>query len=142
MLELSKLIMYDFFYGVIKKQYGNKATLLYCDTDSYILEILSDNFYNDIKQNISHYDTSNYKVDNIHQIPITPSVIGLMKDEMAGKIIWNFIGTGSKAYIVNCEGNLSPKAKGIPYHISSKLNKYDRLQGSSTQSKGIYIKKI
>ena len=39
--EISKLIMYDFFYGVIKKQYGDNAQLLYSDTDSVILEFFT-----------------------------------------------------------------------------------------------------
>ncbi|KAL4127560.1 hypothetical protein QTP88_011727 [Uroleucon formosanum] len=65
-LDLSKMLMYDFYYNIIKKKYGNRVRLLYTDTDSLILEIKTNDFYQDIKINLDHFDTSDYPKDNIY----------------------------------------------------------------------------
>lgn len=55
-LDISKTIIYEFLYGYIKPMYGDNATVLYTDTDSLILEISTDNVYNDIMGNIQYFD--------------------------------------------------------------------------------------
>ncbi|KAJ8939489.1 hypothetical protein NQ318_022543 [Aromia moschata] len=77
-LDISKTIIYNFLYGYIKPMYDNGATVLYTDTDSFILELFTDNPYQDIKNNIQFFDTSNYSIYNIHNIPKTKSVVGKM----------------------------------------------------------------
>ncbi|KAJ8980524.1 hypothetical protein NQ317_008321 [Molorchus minor] len=111
-LDISKTIIYEFLYGYIKPMYGDDAIILYTDTDSLILEIFTDNVYDDIKRNINFFDTSNYDVNNIHNMPKTISVVGKMKDEYAGRPIECFYGTGAKAYCVKA-GDLMKKAKGV-----------------------------
>ncbi|KAE9522748.1 hypothetical protein AGLY_016857 [Aphis glycines] len=69
-LDLTKSLMYDFYYNTIKKKYGIKVRLLYTDTDSLILEIKTDDFYSDIKINLDHFDTSDYPKDNIYDLPL------------------------------------------------------------------------
>ena len=59
-LDLSKHLMYDFYYNQLKKQYP-ECSLLYTDTDSFILKIETADIYKDIEKNIDFYDTSNYK---------------------------------------------------------------------------------
>ncbi|XP_064214277.1 uncharacterized protein LOC135266857 isoform X1 [Tribolium castaneum] len=119
-LEISKTLMYDFFYNFLKVKYGNNVQLLYTDTDSLILEIYTENVYNDIKQNIDRFDTSNYPENNIHDIPKTVSVIGKMKDEYAGVPIVLLYGTGAKAYCVQTVNDLIKKAKGVSKHVIDK----------------------
>ncbi|XP_030757229.1 uncharacterized protein LOC115883085 [Sitophilus oryzae] len=104
----------------IKPKYGNKASLLYTDTDSLILQIQTDNFYDDMRENLDRFDTSNYWQNNPHNIPVNSSVLGRMKDEYAGKILWEFYGTGAKAYCVNVDGELTKKAKGVPDYITKQ----------------------
>ena len=58
-LDLSKHLMYDFYYNQLKEQYSC-CNLLYTDTDSFILHVETDDVYKDIKDNQSQYDTSNY----------------------------------------------------------------------------------
>ena len=63
-LDLSKLHMYDFHYNVIKRQYGNKAKLLFTDTDSLAYDIETPNVYADMQRNSHFYDTSDYPSDH------------------------------------------------------------------------------
>jgi len=51
-LDLSKTIMHDFHYNYIKKKYGPKAKLLMTDTDSLMHEIETDDFFEDIREDI------------------------------------------------------------------------------------------
>ena len=63
-LEISKIIMYEFWYDYVKNKYGNKARLCYTDTDSFVINIKTSNFYKDISQDVNErFDTSNYTFD-------------------------------------------------------------------------------
>lgn len=80
-LELSKVLMYEFFYFYIKTKYGDNAKLLMTDTDSEFLEIKTDD--EDIRDNIpTMFDTSAYPENHPSGLPrMNKKVIGLMKDE-------------------------------------------------------------
>lgn len=119
-LELSKTVMYDFFYGYLKEKYGNDVYLLYTDTDSLILEIFTSNVYEDIKENIDVFDTSNYPLDNIHGIPRGVPVLGRMKDEYPNRCITSFVGTGAKAYCITLLDDHVKKAKGVKKYVIDK----------------------
>ncbi|CAG9821945.1 unnamed protein product [Phaedon cochleariae] len=92
--------------------------LLYTDTDSLILKIETENFYNFMKENISYFDTSNYPADNKFNIPITKSVVGNMKDEFPNDPIVSFYGTGAKAYYVQSLSSELKKAKDLILDIA------------------------
>ena len=63
-LEISKIIMYEFWYDYVKNKYGNKARLCYTDTDSFVINIKTNDFYKDISQDVNErFDTSNYTFD-------------------------------------------------------------------------------
>ena len=62
-LDLSKHLMYDFYYNELKKTYGKRVDLLYTDTDSLLLEIQTKDVYQDMTKNIDLYDSSNYPTD-------------------------------------------------------------------------------
>lgn len=62
-LELSRTLMYDFHYDFIKKKNDSKAKLLYSDTDSFIYEIETKDFYDDMKKELDRFDTSNFARD-------------------------------------------------------------------------------
>jgi hypothetical protein len=119
-LDISKTVMYKFFYGYLKKKYGADVSLLYTDTDSLIIEVSTENFYNDIKNNLDKFDTSNYDKDNIYNIPLNISAVGKFKDEYAGDPIKSFYGTGAKAYCVEAMHNTTKKAKGISRSSTQK----------------------
>lgn len=112
-LDMSKIVIYGFYYDFLKSVYGKNVSLLYTDTDSLILEIYTENFYNDMKEHLHNFDTSNYESVNEHNISLTESVVGKMKDEYAGVPIQSFYGTGAKSYCVNVGNTVIKKAKGV-----------------------------
>ena len=59
-LDLSKTLMYDFYYNHLKANYGDDVKLCMTDTDSFLLEIATDNFYKDMAKHSDLFDTSNY----------------------------------------------------------------------------------
>ena len=87
--------MYDFCYDYVKPKYGEKAKLCYMDTDSFIVYIKADDMYNNIAEDVeARFDTSDYELER----PLHKKVIGLMKDELGGKIITKFVGLKAKSY--------------------------------------------
>ena len=121
-LDLSKTIMYDFYYNYIKKKYGDKAKLLFSDTDSLMCEIQTEDFYKDISGDVKdRFDTSDYPENHPSGIPtgINKKVLGMMKDEAAGKIIKEFVGLRAKLYSYKMyEGEEEiKKCKGIKKQV-------------------------
>lgn len=121
-LELSKTIMYDFWYNYILKKYSHGRALLgYMDTDAFIIHVTTKNIFEDIKPDIDKYfDTSNFPVNNIHGIPLkNKKVLGKWKFETGEKIIQAFYGLRSKMYLVHVLGDdIIAKAKGVLRHLT------------------------
>ena len=90
-LDTSKITMYEFWYDYVKIKYEDKARLCYMDTDSFVVNIKTKDFYKDISQDVNkRFDTSNYTFDRPLPTGINKKVIGLMKDELGGDIITEF----------------------------------------------------
>ena len=113
-LDLSKTLMYEFHYNYIKKKYGDKAKLLFTDTDSLMYEIQTEDFYKDISKD--RFDTSDYPPNHPSGIPsgFNKKVFGMFKDEVNGKVIDEFVGLRAKMYSFKMfEGEETKKCKGI-----------------------------
>ena len=123
-LDLSKTIMYEFHYKYIKPKYGNKAKILFTDTDSLMYEIKTADFYKDISEDVKdRFDTSDYPSNHSSGIPTgcNNKVLGFFKDEAAGKIIEEFVGLRAKLYSYKMfEGEESKKCKGIKKSVVKK----------------------
>jgi hypothetical protein len=119
-LELSKTLMYDFHYNVIKKKYNDKAKLLMTDTDSLCYEIQTDDVYKDMFEDRQLYDLSDYNKDHFLYDPTNKKVLGKMKDEANGKIITEFVGLRSKLYCFQKDSEDVKKAKGIKKVVAKK----------------------
>ena len=89
--------MYKFWYEYLKPKYGDKIRLCYMDTDSLIPFIKTEDFYEDIADDVEkRFDTSNYEVDRPLPKGKNKKVIGLMKDKLGGRIMKEFIALGAK----------------------------------------------
>ena len=100
-LDISKTLMYKFWYDYFKPKYGDKAKLCYTDTDSFIIHIITEDFFEDISNDVEKwFDTSNYDKNDKRPLPIgkNKKVPGLFKDELGGKIIIEVITLRPKTY--------------------------------------------
>ena len=90
-LEFSRTLMYGFWYNYIKPKYQKNAKLCYMDTDSLKFDIKTEDFYKDIADDVEKwFHTSNYEVNRPLPTERNKKVIGLMKDELGGKIMTEF----------------------------------------------------
>ena len=81
-LDISKTLMYEFWYDYIKQKYGDKARLCYTDTDSFVMYIKTEDFYKAIAGDVERwFDTSNYDKKDKRPLPIgkNKKVIGCLK---------------------------------------------------------------
>ena len=100
-LDLSKTLMYEFHYHYMRLKYGSNVTLCYMHTDSFVYKIEAEDFYRDIAKDVKkRFDTSGHSKDNNRPLPIEKNkkVIGLMKDELGGKIMTEFVALRAKMY--------------------------------------------
>ena len=98
-LEISKTLMYEFCYDYMKPKYSDNVKLCYMDTDSFIMHIKTEDFYKDIGDDVEKiFDTSNYECDRPLPAGKNKKVIGLMKDELGGKIMTEFVALRPKTY--------------------------------------------
>ena len=92
----------------VGEAHGNRISLCYMDTDSFIYEIETEDFYKDIGDNIeSRFNTSSYRDDGLRPLPVgmNKKVIGLMKDELGGDIMREFVALRPKMYAYKVESN-------------------------------------
>ena len=114
-LDLSKLHMYQFHYDYIKPKYGDKATLLFTDTDSLCYKIETADIYKDMDDNKGLFDRSGYEMDGFRkQDNLNKKVIGKFKDETDGVPIVEFVGLRAKMYSILLDTKKEKKTgKGI-----------------------------
>ena len=105
-LDVSKTLMHEFWNDYVKTKYQHKAKLCYMDTESSIIHIKIEDFYEDIANDVEKwFDTSNYSEDECNSIDKRPLPIGknkkkidCFKDELGGKIMKKFVGLRAKTY--------------------------------------------
>ena len=137
-------MMYDFDYNQLKAQYGESCQLLYTDTDSLLLEIETENLYEDMAQNQTPYDRSDFPQDHLLYSSANKKVLGKLKDECAGRAIAEYVGLRPKMYsILEAGGKNTKKAKGVKQnvvkkHISHEQYK-DALFGKQTFRHGMDV---
>ena len=126
-LEISKTLMCEFWYDYMKPKYDNKVRLCYTDTDSCIINIKTNDFYEDIASDVENrFDTSNYEVNRPLPMGKNKKVIGLMKDELGGKVIAEFTTLRPKTYsFLTDDGKEDKKAKGTKKCVIKKMIKFN-----------------
>ena len=120
-LDISKILMYEFWYDYMKPKYGNDVKLCYMDTDSFVMNIKD--IANDVEK---RFDTSNYEVDRLLPTGKNKKVTGLMKDELGEKIITEFVTLRPKTYShLTDDGKEDKKAKGTKKCVIKRMIKFD-----------------
>ena len=131
-LDLSKVLMYDFHYNFIKAKYGDRAKLLFTDTDSLCYHIQTDDVYEDLYKYRDIFDNSDYSKSSKFYFDDNKKVIGKFKDEPAGNLITSFVGLKSKMYsyfveLPDGEIKNNKTAKGISKFTKRDLEHEDYL---------------
>ena len=84
--------MYEYWYDEMKIKYDDRVKLCYMDTDSFIMHIKTEDFYEDIAKDVEKKDDKlNYTVERSLPVGMNKKVIGMVKDELGGKIIKNLL---------------------------------------------------
>ncbi|CAB0037754.1 unnamed protein product [Trichogramma brassicae] len=130
-LDISKTQLYRFHYDFMRDRFKSNCKVLYTDTDSLVYEIRGQNVYEVMKHedNINEFDTFDYEKDNPFGMPLlreNSKKIGLMKDELSGKILRRFCGLRSKMYSVDIQnGGFIKKIKGIKSSVVKNTITFD-----------------
>ena len=121
-LELSKVLMYEFHFDYIKNKYGNNSRLLFTGTDSLMYEIKTEDIYGDFSNNKEMFDFSNYSTKSKYYDNSNKLVIDKMTDETAGVAIEEFVKLKPKMYLCLVDGNSEhKKAKGVNRNIVATI---------------------
>ena len=115
-LDISKTLLHEFWYDYLKPKYENRVKLCYMDTDSFVINIETEDFYKDIANDVDKwFDRSNYDEKDERPLAIekNKNVIGMFKDELGGKIMTEFCALRPKAYSYKLDDDTEgQKAKG------------------------------
>ena len=126
-LDLSKIVMYEFHYDYMKHKYADdKLTLCYMDTDSLIYDIETDGFYKDIADYVEdRFDMSGYNDNRPLPIGKNKKIVRLMKDELGGGIMKEFITLRPKMYAYKVGSSETKKCKGIKKCVVKKTISFE-----------------
>ena len=116
-LDLSKIVMYQFHHDYIKQKYSEGLTLCYMDRDSLIYDIETEDTAEDVKD---RFDTIGYNPQRSLPVGLNKKVIGLMKDELGGEIMTEFVTLRPKMYAYKTGESESKKCKGIKKCVVKK----------------------
>ena len=106
-LDISKTVMYEFWYDYIKPKCGDRAKLCYTVTDSFVIHIITEDFFVDIAGDVKiWFDTSNFDKNDKRPLSIgeNKKVPDLSKDELGGKIITEVVAFRAKTYAYLIDG--------------------------------------
>ena len=117
-LEINKILMYEFWYDYMKPKYNDNVKLCYMDTDSFIMNIKTNYLYKDIANDVENrFDNSNYEVNR-------PLPTG--KNKLGGKIITEFVTLRPKTYsFLTDDGKEDKKAKVTKKCVIKKMIKFN-----------------
>ena len=125
-LDISKILMHEFWYNYIIPKYGEQTKLCYADTDSFIISIKTGDFFEVIPSDVEKwFDTFHYDKNDKRPLPIgkNKKLPCLFKDELRGKIFTEVVALRPKTHsYLDDDGSNHKKAKGTKkYVIKQKL---------------------
>ena len=125
-LNLSQIVVYEFNYDYMKQKYPEGLTLCYMDTESLIYDIETDEFYKDIAEYVKdRFEMSGYNQHRPLPVGLNKKVIGLMKDELGGEIMREFVTLRPKMYSYKTGSAESKKCKGIKKCLVKKTISFE-----------------
>ena len=141
-LDLSKLVMYEFHHDYLTPKYSGNLKLCYIDTDSLVYHIKTEDFFTDISGDVKErFDTSGFSESRPLAIGENKTIIGLMKDELEVKIMTGFVALRPKYYAYRKLDNMEEKkCKGIKKYAVKKTLDFDDYKNCllDVKSKSIY----
>ena len=124
-LELSKTLMYNFWYKTLKAKYGSKISLCFTDTDSFCAVVETDDIYEDMKVDADQYDFSGYPTSHPCHDLTNKKVIGKFKDEMDSDVLESCVALKSKMYSLQNESMQKHTAKGVKKYVVKNRLKHE-----------------
>jgi len=124
-LDLSKVLMYNFYYNVLKSKYGDRMKLLFTDTDSLCVHIHTQDVYQDMMEQSDLYDFSGYPTDHLCYNQENKKKIGVFKDECDGIPPSSYVGLRPKMYSLSYGGITKTAAKGVKKYIIKRHLKHE-----------------
>ena len=120
-LDYSKVHMYSFYYDVLRPKYQDDIKLIYTDTDSFVIQVMTDDLFQDFKDLSDYMDFSDYPKSHPNYDASNKKVLGKFKDELSSKIMTHFIGLKPKSYAFKVQGDKKEykKSKGV---VKGKAN--------------------
>ena len=137
-LDISKTLTYEFWYDYIGPKYGDRAKLCYTDTDSFIINIKTEDIFNDAEK---WFDTSNYDKNDKRPLPTgkNEKVPSLFKDELGGKIMVEVVALRPKAYAyLMDDGSDHKKAKGTKKCVIKQKLMFENYKDCLFNNKTVY----
>ena len=139
-LDISKTLMYKFWYDYLKCKYGDRVKLCYTDTDSFIIYVKTEDFFEGISNDVEKwFDTSNLKGLFYLLIGKNKKVPCLFKDELGGKIIIEVITLRPKTYAyLDDDGNDHKKAKGTKMCVIKRELMFQNFKYCLSNNENVY----
>ena len=141
-LDISKTLMYEFWYDYVKPKYGYRAKLCHTDTDTFIIYIKTEDYFEDISNDVERwFDTSNFDKNHKRPLPIgkNKKVPDLFKDEIGGKIMTEVVALRPKtyAYLMD-DGRNHKKAKGTKKCVIKQKLMFENYKDCLFNNKTVY----
>ena len=141
-LDISEILMHEFWYDYINRKYRERAKLCYTDADSFINYIKTKDFFEDISNDVEGwYDTSNYDKNDKRTLPIgkNKKVPGLFKDELGRKIMTEVVALRPKtcAYLMD-DGSNHKQAKGTKKCVIKQKLMFENYKDCLFNNKTVY----
>ena len=139
-LDLSKLLMFEFFYKVLKPTFPG-IRLVFTETDSFLLDIPTDDLYRDMKGLAEQFDFSNYPATHPLYSIENKAVLGKFKDETAGEPIEEFIGLRSKCYSIKLKNSSKSTAAGVKKSVAKHID-HEKYKETLVTQKDYFISQM
>ena len=124
--------MYEFYYDYVRPKYGENSKLCYMNTDSLIVHVKTNDTYKDISEDVERiFDTSNTELEKVLPKEKRRKVIGVMNDELRGKVMKEFVELRAKpcSYLID-DDSVDKKAKGTIKCLIKRNIKFEDYKSS------------